>query len=99
MYLTKSSNYIELNVNEFLLTERIVMTPKKKTATSTTLKMERKLIQIENTPATTSNGNTNSNGATMTPGRKESLHIAGGKNAGIVVNKEIEKDGKNSHLI
>ena len=75
------------------------MTPKKKTATSTTLKMERKLIQIENTPATTSNGNTNSNGATMTPGRKESLHIAGGKNAGIVVNKEIEKDGKNSHLI
>ena len=75
------------------------MTPKKKTATSTTLKMERKLIQIENTPATTSNGNTNSNGATMTPGRKESLHIAGGKNAGIVVNKEIEKDGKKSHLI
>ena len=78
--------------------ERIVMTPKKKTATSTTLKMERKLIQVENTPASTSNGSTNTNGASMTPGRKESLHIAGGKNAGIVVNKEIEKDGKNSNL-
>ena len=74
------------------------MTPKKKTATSTTLKMERKLIQIENTPTTPSNGNPNTNGASMTPGRKESLHIAGGKNAGIVVNKEIEKDGKNSHI-
>merc|ERR1719414_432897 len=69
------------------------MTPKKKTATSTTLKMERKLIQIENTPAATSNGNTN--GATSTPGRKES-YVAGGKNAGIVVNKEIEKDDDQS---
>ena len=74
------------------------MTPKKKTATSTTLKMERKLIQIENTPTTPSNGNPNTNGASITPGRKESLHIAGGKNAGIVVNKEIEKDGNNSHI-
>lgn len=73
--------------------ERIVMTPKKKTATSTTLKMERKLIQIDNTPVNTSNGNTTSGGSSMTPGRKESLHIAGGKNAGIVVNKEIDKDG------
>merc|ERR1719367_983825 len=32
----------------------------------------------------------------MTPGRKESLHVAGGKNAGIVVNKEIEKDDDQS---
>ena len=70
------------------------MTPKKKTATSTTLKMERKLIKIDNAPASQSNGNTNGSSG-MTPGRKESLHVAGGKNAGIVVNKEIEKDGKN----
>ena len=76
------------------ISERIVMTPKKKTATSTTLKMERKLIKIDNAPASQSNGNTNgSSGGSMTPGRKESLHVAGGKNAGIVVNKEIEKDG------
>ena len=71
------------------------MTPKKKTATSTTLKMERKRIQIDSTPATTSNGNTNgSSGNSMTPGRKDS-HVAGGKNAGIIVNKEIEIDGEN----
>ena len=78
-----------------IFVERIVMTPKKKTATSTTLKMERKLIQIENTPAATSNGNTN--GATSTPGRKES-YVAGGKNAGIVVNKEVERDGTNFYV-
>ena len=71
------------------------MTPKKKTATSTTLKMERKLIQIDNPPVNTSNGNTNSSGSSITPGRKDSLHVAGGKNAGIVVNKEIDKDGIN----
>ncbi|TRY69155.1 hypothetical protein TCAL_02185 [Tigriopus californicus] len=47
--------------------EHIVMTPKKKTAKSTTLMMERKLIQAK------------------TGGK---VHIAGGSNAGIVVNKE-----------
>ena len=79
----------------FFCSERIVMTPKKKTAISTTLKMERKLIKVDNTPVNASNGNSNSGGSSATPGRKDSLHIAGGKNAGIVVNKEIDKDGIN----
>lgn len=50
------------------------MTPKKKTAKSTTLMMERKLIQAK------------------TGGK---IHIAGGSNAGIVVNKESAIDGMN----
>ena len=71
------------------------MTPKKKTATSTTLKMERKRIQMDNNAATQVNtsSNGNSSSTTTTPGRKDSF-LAGGKNAGIVVNKEIDKEGK-----
>ena len=69
------------------------MTPKKKTANSTTLKMERKRIQVESNSDNTSNGNTNG-GTNTTPLRKESLHIAGGKNAGIVVNKDVDANGK-----
>ena len=52
--------------------ERIVMTPKKKTSNSTTLKMERKKIVAK------------SDGS--------NVHIAGGTNAGIVVNKQQSQD-------
>jgi len=52
--------------------ERIVMTPKKKTSNSTTLKMERKRIL----QAQSSNGGSGK------------VHVAGGSNAGIIVNKE-----------
>ena len=69
------------------------MTPKKKTANSTTLKMERKRIQVDSKSDNTSNGNTNGS-TNATPLRKESLHIAGGKNAGIVVNKDVDANGK-----
>lgn len=48
--------------------ERIVMTPKKKTSNSTTLKMERKRI-------VQSSGDSK-------------VHVAGGSNAGIIVNKQ-----------
>jgi len=50
--------------------ERIVMTPKKKTSNSTTLKMERKRI------VNSSNGG------------DAKVHVAGGSNAGIIVNKQ-----------
>jgi len=50
--------------------ERIVMTPKKKTSNSTTLKMERKRI------INSSNGG------------DAKVHVAGGSNAGIIVNKQ-----------
>ena len=70
------------------------MTPKKKTSTSTTLKLERKRLDIDTPPDTTSTSNENSNGdASTTPAKKTSF-IAGGKNAGIVVNKETQNDGK-----
>ncbi|XP_040570406.1 uncharacterized protein [Lepeophtheirus salmonis] len=49
--------------------ERIVMTPKKKTAKSTTILMERKSVLANN------NGK---------------VHVAGGENAGIIVNKQID---------
>lgn len=52
--------------------ERIVMTPKKKTSNSTTLKMERKRI-------------------ISTKGDAK-VHVAGGSNAGIVVNKQQSGD-------
>ena len=51
-----------------LLSERIVMTPKKKTRNSTTLMMERKVV--------------------LPDGKDGKVHIAGGSNAGIVVNKD-----------
>ena len=55
-----------------------MLTPKKKTANSTTLMMERKLVKPKS-----SGGN---------------VHIAGGSNAGIVVNKESIDDGKSGLL-
>ena len=55
--------------------------------------MERKRIQVDSNSVNTSNGNTNGSTNT-TPLRKESLHIAGGKNAGIVVNKDVDANGK-----
>ena len=55
--------------------------------------MERKRIQVDSNSDNTSNGNTNG-GTNTTPLRKESLHIAGGKNAGIVVNKDVDANGK-----
>ena len=73
------------------------MTPKKKTSVSTTLKLERKRIQVDNPQNTPSKPNGNVNGDTPTPSgnrvHKQSF-IAGGSNAGIVVNKEIEQDSK-----
>ena len=54
--------------------ERIVMTPKKKTRNSTTLMMERKKICL--TPAASS------------PLVGSNVHVAGGSNAGIIVNKQ-----------
>ncbi len=53
------------------LPERIVMTPKKKTANSTTLMMERKAVSLP-----------------KKSGDHGGLHVAGGSNAGIVVNKQ-----------
>jgi hypothetical protein len=63
------------------LPERIVMTPKKKTQNSTTLMMERKKLAL--TPASTH--------ASPMAG----VHVAGGSNAGIIVNKQqIGDDGE-----
>jgi hypothetical protein len=64
---------LSLQFHEFFLfhhSERIVMTPKKKTSNSTTLKMERKRILQSK-----SNGDAK-------------VHVAGGSNAGIIVNKQ-----------
>lgn len=58
--------------------ERIVMTPKKKTRNSTTLKMERKRVVSTPVPA----------GSLTTP----KVHVAGGSNAGIIVNKQQSGD-------
>ena len=60
-----------LSTKSLVFAERIVMTPKKKTSLSTTLKMERKRI-------------VKSGGA--------HVHVAGGTNAGIVVNKQSDQD-------
>ena len=100
--ITKLCKFVRFVTAEHLdfTLERIVMTPKKKTATSTTLKMERKRINMNSTatPATgvtpsKSNGNLNGdNSPAVVTGSK--VHIAGGKNSGIVVNKEIAADGK-----
>ncbi len=58
------------------------MTPKKKTANSTTLKMERKRI-LQKSAA-------NGDGK---------VHVAGGSNAGIVVNKQqVGDQGKNPNV-
>ena len=55
--------------------ERIVMTPKRKTTNSTTLKMERKRI-VQNASSKCDS----------------KVHVAGGSNAGIIVNKQ--QDGE-----
>lgn len=62
------------------------MTPKKKTRNSTTLMMERKKISL--TPSVMS-------ASTASPMVGSNVHIAGGSNAGIIVNKQqIGDDGK-----
>ena len=58
----------QANVDVFFIPERIVMTPKKKTRNSTTLKMERKRI--------------------VNSSNDSKVHVAGGNNAGIIVNKQ-----------
>ncbi len=65
-------NLIIIAPSNIYFKERIVMTPKKKTSNSTTLKMERKRIL----QAQSSNGGSGK------------VHVAGGSNAGIIVNKE-----------
>ena len=58
------------------------MTPKKKTRNSTTLMMERKKVSL--TPST----------STASPMVGSNVHVAGGSNAGIIVNKQqIGDDG------
>lgn len=79
--------WLEFCIDERLFTERIVMTPKKKTSNSTTLKMERKRI----VQSVSSNGD-------------GKVHVAGGSNAGIIVNKQQSGDQEdewaniNAHL-